>query len=611
MTSQSKRRQWKSTQDAHSASSHPPQNIRQRISSGFSIIKRVITPGKLRTRNPSVNRSQTALALIEPLGAHHHGVASHIPSARNSRAAPELPFIHLISDPGPEEPYSYDWNHYCPFPRFQEPTCHFRDLGHLTGTRTTILTWTRSRPCSECGSQSANSQLEQGRNGQANETRKRSGLGQKIISTRPIGTAVTTDSRVVGSSASQVGEIAESRQTQTQTPNQLSSPVGSHQSTTRGTILAQHISHYRSKSPALHHLPLSHSSDYPYVHKHEVFQHLEALRAGSHSPPRRSPDAGGRTPRHTDRQIEDSIDFTETVSYSQKRSRWRTEGIERPRSRGRGRMMDTILMIANYNSDIGTRTGYQNHHDGRVFAVEEDGPEIGQTNHSLRSGRTGTIDRTDPQDGQIVEEMRVEPKGGSESEELRLRGGDDVEQEEKICGFSSCQWLLLGLCAQSSRIAGLEELPPARVVSPSRLSRRRHEGPRTAHIPVNILQGRRTQPPGHDIIPWPFPGLRGGAGSRSSTFSSTDRLPPTLFWLSGGKGRPMTVAGWRRLRSKKRMGGLVGMAVFGRRAGVEYSGRKGGDESGVSVVDESVKMASLEAEGQGVGANGGNREGDV
>lgn len=85
-------------------------------------------------------------------------------------------------------------------------------------------------------------------------------------------------------------------------------------------------------------------------------------------------------------------------------------------------------------------------------------------------------------------------------------------------------------------------------------SRRRASPPTTQPMPTP--QSRVTSPP--------TPYLRGGA-------DSPERTPSTLFWLAGGTGRkPISFDGWKRSRPKQRMGGLLGMTVFGDRYGQEY-----------------------------------------
>ena len=60
------------------------------------------------------------------------------------------------------------------------------------------------------------------------------------------------------------------------------------------------------------------------------------------------------------------------------------------------------------------------------------------------------------------------------------------------------------------------------------------------------------------------PHLRGGA-------ESPERTPPSLYWLAGGTGKkPVSIEGWKQSRPKQRMGGLLGMAVFGSKYGQEF-----------------------------------------
>ncbi|KAH8725769.1 hypothetical protein GQ44DRAFT_615152 [Phaeosphaeriaceae sp. PMI808] len=89
--------------------------------------------------------------------------------------------------------------------------------------------------------------------------------------------------------------------------------------------------------------------------------------------------------------------------------------------------------------------------------------------------------------------------------------------------------------------------------------------------------------------------LRGGA-------REDERLSATLYWLAGGRGKAVTVGGWKKMRGKKRMGGLIGMAVHGVRAGVEYST---GIDGGVEGLEEKVVSVSSSASSR---ANNTSRE---
>ena len=81
------------------------------------------------------------------------------------------------------------------------------------------------------------------------------------------------------------------------------------------------------------------------------------------------------------------------------------------------------------------------------------------------------------------------------------------------------------------------------------------------------------------IIEPSFPHLRGGGGS-------PDEIPPTLFWLAGGLGKPISFSGWKQTRPKQRMGSLFGMMVFGKDYGKEYKV----EASGVCEVDGEAEV---------------------
>ncbi|KAH7083739.1 hypothetical protein FB567DRAFT_447230 [Paraphoma chrysanthemicola] len=81
--------------------------------------------------------------------------------------------------------------------------------------------------------------------------------------------------------------------------------------------------------------------------------------------------------------------------------------------------------------------------------------------------------------------------------------------------------------------------------------------------------------------------------STSPTLSDADRVPEGLYWLAGGRGRPITVASWKSQRPKKRMGGLLGMLVFGHKAGVAYETNGNNDKC---VRSEKGSMRSMRGE---------------
>jgi len=93
----------------------------------------------------------------------------------------------------------------------------------------------------------------------------------------------------------------------------------------------------------------------------------------------------------------------------------------------------------------------------------------------------------------------------------------------------------------------------------------------------------------------PSPSLRGRTGSPA--LESEQKLSPTLFWLAGGTGMPISVAGWRKRRPKKRMDGLLGMAIYGSRVGMEYrEGGDGVDEPAVAGESKPLRQSRLVSE---------------
>lgn len=68
-----------------------------------------------------------------------------------------------------------------------------------------------------------------------------------------------------------------------------------------------------------------------------------------------------------------------------------------------------------------------------------------------------------------------------------------------------------------------------------------------------------------------IPRLRGGG---RPGWDDADPLPPTLWWLACGSGKPGTIAQWKRQWSKRRMSGFLGMAVYGHKAGTPYAGEE-------------------------------------
>lgn len=240
----------------------------------------------------------------------------------------------------------------------------------------------------------------------------------------------------------------------------------------------------RPESPRLHHVHgLSRSDSYPYVHKHEVSQHLDALRAGSASPLRQRPDA--------QRRVFSRADYSETVFY----------GASTSSMSGRGafdRACRTVVVFDTYG-------------DGGL------------------------------NDGRCAESSPVE----------------EVENEASV-GYQERSSLAENTVSQVANSVGSVD------------------GGRAEQHAVAGNPGPETETGMLEASSWCS--LRGGAGS--PPFFGEQKLSPTLYWLAGGTGVPISVSGWRKHRPKKRMDGLLGMVMHGRRAGMAYG--EGGNGGNVS-----------------------------
>jgi hypothetical protein len=414
-------------------------------------------------------------------------------------------------------------------------------------------------------------------------------------------------------------------------PSYSTSRLPSHQSHTKhdshSGALQPGSQDVRPQSPKLHHLHcLPNAKSHPYVHKHEVDMHLAALRAGSPSPLRQPVE---RETRMFADLREPYQDFSRTVFYGTS-THW---GPNRP---GGGSHL-APRSGPHYTSGIVECVG-------NVIIEEE------------RRGGAAAWEREVARSQVYRRQSPRTPKPDSDSshgQQLLLKGGgDDIPQlrggSVGSIGFRLKRWILTchGPCPSHYAYDSDsdENLPPSRVPAPERLARALRSSRSRATLPVNIVRDsaqsslanssttpsvesdtaasrnsfassiHQTVPPTHAL---PIPTLRGGSGSAI-------RLPPTLYWLAGGRGKPVTIGSWNTQKGKKRRSGWLGMAMYGARAGAEYD--VGGDEgeSGSSngsareVKSESVKStgatvrsssqasakATIGSEKDGEGSNG-------
>ncbi|KAL6709204.1 hypothetical protein ACN47E_002020 [Coniothyrium glycines] len=184
-------------------------------------------------------------------------------------------------------------------------------------------------------------------------------------------------------------------------------------------------------SPKLHHIHgISGAQKVPYVHRHEVEEHLAALRAGATSPLLQMPDSTSTRVSPT------TTDFSETVYYgrgfSSVTARQPTEHRSHRYPRASSATLvrpvvatvtDTTINVANNNhlaahelelgtSDVYRRRSPEHQRQTQTHDGLSGTPPSEYTSETFDTGTT-----------QFVGGRRLELKGGSQNSPLRLRGG--------------------------------------------------------------------------------------------------------------------------------------------------------------------------------------------
>jgi hypothetical protein len=329
-----------------------------------------------------------------------------------------------------------------------------------------------------------------------------------------------------------------------------------------------HQDDIRPVSPKLHHLDLiPGTKEHPYVYKSEVDAHMAAMRAGAPSPLRRSIDEA----HHMTTAISRSplSDYSRTVFY----------GTTSSSASARRLSPDKILQQVHAAGTIVIEEGRQggipldvNAELGNSGVYRRRSPQEHRASTILPPRRQDDDDDSfstlSTQTPSTIGGTRLELKGGSGRP--RLRGGGDRR-------FKFRRWLLT---CRGYDFDSDGDLPPARAPPPERVARALRRSGGTAALPSNLsrsstISNTRKRPEGLTddttlaIPPLPdhflahpphsssnepntatqsqiVPSLRGGAESAA-------RLPPTLYWLAGGKGKPITVNSWQEQKSKKWM----------------------------------------------------------
>lgn len=405
-------------------------------------------------------------------------------------------------------------------------------------------------------------------------------------------------------------------------------------------------------SPKLHHIHgLPKSDNFPYVHNYEIPKHAAALCAGSTSPltnrsnSPRSPSSAHGSP-----------DYSSTVYYGDKTSPSSTTRTATPKPCVTTVLVEHEKASGSAVLDIHTMPLDTTLGSSRVYRKHSPkGPseQIAPFKSTLAfvdSTDSGTTFGSQDTGSTRIGDIRLELKGGDSFNDgtPRLRGGSGYKRSStNTFSFKLKRWLLTchAPCPDDFDTDSDADLPPARVVSPERVARARESMNRRASIPTHLKKGAHAgrtsntclsgteglpvpttftttiegppqrspsfrlsslslpvfshrQPKSHinqpasTVLPHPltspFPQLRGGA-------ESPNKVPPTLFWLAGGKGKPISFSSWKESRPKQRMGGLFGMAVYGSKYGRAY-----GDEVNKEGEVESSCTASIKVTANGV-----------
>ncbi|KAL5459599.1 hypothetical protein PMIN06_002741 [Paraphaeosphaeria minitans] len=92
-----------------------------------------------------------------------------------------------------------------------------------------------------------------------------------------------------------------------------------------------------------------------------------------------------------------------------------------------------------------------------------------------------------------------------------------------------------------------------------------------------------------------IPSLRGGGGGGKP---ARNRIPASLFYLAGATGRKpdesITVDAWNSMKPKKRMGGLLGMAMYGYKGGKSFVPETRDQEAQTNAEPESAASVTVD-----------------
>jgi hypothetical protein len=574
------------TQRPHEEGPERPRTLMKRISLGFSSFRANTPLRKARPDSKTKSRPKTAPAdrltydkLHRPLG---------LPDSQQI----SIPRIAIPKLSESDSDCPYDPSSYHSFSSTKQNKCACCGLRPASRA-------TSNRPCSHCRSRTPFSHLAstlKWPRGQHGKSPVQSSLAQLIESSasseevpRVVSTAVAAkrsgnrprrsslpDKRIPSCSSSHLPSTYEADTSEQQ--------GGIAHAFSRGGSARRDT---RPVSPKLHHLHgLPDAKYHPFVHRCEVDAHLAALRAGSPSPLCDSIDEG----RTVVGPEEPYLDFSRTVYYGTTTHwgpiRHSYEDHLSPPSGPRytSTIIDRIQIGGNIVIEEGRRGGIPSWEREleRSGVYRQSSPEpntpplLPQPVADDDSFSTLTT-----QTPSIVGGKRIELLGGNEPP--KLRGGSGSLHAS--IGFNLKKWLLTchGPCPSRDTDSDADLVPP-RAPVPKHITRALRTSRGTAALPVHLAKSSaETSQPNSSAPPFvqsnsalesihhntpptnqtsfenresqplisTIPTLRGGAGSDV-------RLPPTLYWLAGGRGKPVTIRSWQKQRGRKRIGGLWG-----------------------------------------------------
>ncbi|KAF2011486.1 hypothetical protein BU24DRAFT_281925 [Aaosphaeria arxii CBS 175.79] len=326
-----------------------------------------------------------------------------------------------------------------------------------------------------------------------------------------------------------------------------------------------------------------------YVRKSEVSTHLEALASGTPHPYSGTPLAEGpsrsnlKAPRHGGPDTFDTVFYSHRTRSRSRDPRSRTAP-PAPRRRSSTPRVLNIVLPSQPDRDFGS---------GSISTLASSVADFFIPGASHRVGRLSPISPNIP----VADSMHahgnvmVDSEGRPINVLLRLKD-PSADQHHNISSDIECT---TGR-AVTFDLEDFEPVSPPPPPPPPGSRSTRHTIPEereSLEIPRlrggAAIQGRSI----HilttaEVDPSRAPRLRGGGNiiTRPSRpqpanpepplipdrrrLGNEDTLPPGIFWLAGGVGEPMTVAQWNRQKPSHRMGGLVGTAIHGRRAGMPY-----------------------------------------